>query len=106
MQPSVVTCDECRRLVRTLRAAWRADASAIRTRLARAADSAGRDAAQFAIGWVFSVAKMPDDEMKTLLDAHYPTVSDANRKREAHETASGHSLKGWWVLSHYVRDGD
>lgn len=104
MRPWVSDCAECRRLVRALRTAWRDDARALRTRLEQAADSRGRDARQFAVRWVFSVAEMPDSEMKALLDTHYPKVADANRKREAHETASGHSLDGWWMLSQYIPD--
>jgi len=104
MRPSVFECPECQRLVRSLRSAWRDDARALRTRLEQAADSRGRDARQFAVRWVFSVAEMPDAEMRALLDTHYPKVADANRKREAHETASGHSLEGWWALSQYIAD--
>ena len=106
MRPSVFECGECRRLVRALRTAWRDDARALRTRLEQAADSRGRDARQFAVRWVLSVAAMPDGETKALLDTHYPKVADANRKREAHETASGHSLEGWWMLSQYMPDDE
>ena len=104
MRPSVFSCDECRRLVRALRTAWRDDSRALRTRFSQTAGAAGRDVRQFTVGWIFSVATMPDDEMKALLDTHYPKVADANRKREAHETESGHSLNGWWVLSQYMPD--
>ena len=104
MRPSVFECAQCRRLVHALRTAWRDDARALRTRLEQAADSRGRDARQFAVRWVFSVAEMPDSEMKALLDTHYPKTADANRKREVHEAASGHSLDGWWAFPQYFPD--
>jgi hypothetical protein len=58
----------------------------------------GRNLLQVGVGWVFSVATMPDDEMATLLKSHYPTLTEAERKRAEHESASGHSLKAWWIL--------
>jgi hypothetical protein len=73
-------------------------------RLRDVAVSSGRDLRQFGVGWVFSVATMPDDEMRDLLELHYPKLAEVKRKREDHETASGHSLKGWWMLSHYASD--
>lgn len=53
---------------------------------------------------MFSLAEMPDEEMRVLLDAHYPRVSAARQQSEAHETATGHSLKGWWVALQYSSD--
>jgi hypothetical protein len=100
-QPAGFQCEECGRLARALRIAWRADNRVLRTRLRDVAVSSGRDIRQLGIGWVFSVATMPDEEMRVVLESHYPRVADATRKREAHETASGHSLKGWWMLFHY-----
>jgi hypothetical protein len=73
----------------------------LRTRLRSVAASSGRDFVQFGIRWVCSVAAMPEDEMKVLLRSHYPKFAEANRRREEHEAASGHSLKGWWMLSQY-----
>jgi hypothetical protein len=35
---------------------------------------------------------MPDDEMQTLLESHYPRVAEARRNKEQHETATGHSV--------------
>jgi len=104
--PPYLTCEECRRLVRELRAAQRADRHALRTRLRTVAAASGRDLFQFKVGWVFSIATMADEEMRALLDAHYPNVARANREREAHEAATGHSLSGWWILSQYVPDED
>ena len=99
--PAGFRCKECLRLVRALEAAERADNQALRRRLRSVAATSGRDFFQFGVRWVFSVAAMPDDEMKVLLHSHYPKLAEANRKREAHEAASGHSLKGWWMLSQY-----
>jgi hypothetical protein len=93
--PAEYQCQECLRLARALQAARRADNHALRTRLRSVAASSGRDFVQFGIRWVFSVAAMPEDEMKVLLQSHYPKFAEANRKREEHEAASGHSLKGW-----------
>ena len=99
--PAEFKCAECLRLVRMLEAARRADKQALRTRLRSVAASSDRDFVQFGIGWVFSITAMPEDEMKVLLHSHYPKLAEANRKREEHEAASGHSLKGWWMLSQY-----
>ena len=98
--PAGVQCAECGRLARALRIAWRADNRALRARLCDVAVTSGRDVRQLGMGWVFSVATMPDEEMRVVLESHYPRVAEATRKREAHETASGHCLKGWWMLFH------
>lgn len=63
--------------------------------------ASGRDLLQVGVGWVFSVATMPDDEMATLLELHYPTLAEAERKRAEHERVSGHSLKAWRILPNY-----
>jgi hypothetical protein len=42
--------------------------------------------------------------MRSLLDSHCPRVAEASRQRKAHETASGHSLRGWWMRSQYGLD--
>jgi len=97
-------CAECRRLVRALNTAWKADNHELRTRLRDVAAAAGRDASEFGVGWVFSIAKMPDDEMRALLESHYPQLAEAKRRSEEHETASGHSLKAWWMASSYIAD--
>jgi len=66
------------------------------------AASSDRELHEFGIRWVFSVAGMPDDEMEALLKSHYPTVAGVMRRREEHETATGHSLKGWATLLNYA----
>jgi hypothetical protein len=104
MQPAGRRCEECLRIAQALRAAWRDDARALRTRVQDVAASSGRSVRQFGIGWVMSVAAMPEPEMQLLLASHYPRVADANRNRAHHETSSGHSLAGWRAL--FLYDGD
>ena len=65
---------------------------------------AGCSCRQVGLKWVFSLAAMPDEEMRVLLDAHYPKVTAARQESEEHETATGHSLKGWWAALQYWPD--
>jgi hypothetical protein len=95
-------CDECWRIARALFKATREDRVALRSRLGEVAHASGRDIQQFGVNWVFSVASMPDDEMKALMDAHHPHLAEATRRRIEHEAASGHSLKGWWMAMQYA----
>jgi hypothetical protein len=95
-------CGECRKIVRALYEASRDDRLALRSRLGKVARASGRDIQQFGIDWVFSIAAMPDDEMKALMDAHHPHLAEATRLRLEHEAASGHSLKGWWIALQYA----
>lgn len=90
-------CEECRRIARALRAAWRADRQVLRVKFRDVAASSGRDVRQLGLSWVFSITTMPDDEMRLLLETHYPHVADARRQRDEHEAATGHavSLHGW-----------
>jgi hypothetical protein len=99
--PTRFQCEECRAIARSLQDAWRADNDVLRAKVRNVAVCSGRNVGQFAVDWVFSVATMPDEEMKVLLDSHYPTVIEVDRKREAHEIATGHSLKSWRMLLHY-----
>jgi len=98
----VFQCDECWKIARALREASRDDHLALRGRLRDVARASGRDIKQFGVDWVYSVAAMPDDEMKALLDAHHPHLAEVTRQRLAHEAASGHSLKGWWMAFQYT----
>jgi hypothetical protein len=52
------------------------------------------------VAWVFSVARLPDAELQTVMRAHTPRTGEARRRKSAHETASGHSihLLGWHGL--------
>src|SRR5262245_2879121 len=90
-------CAECQRIAAELRAAFTIDAQEVRRRLLATAESSGRDARKMGTAWVFSVAEMPAQEMRTLLQAHYPTVTDARREQTEHEAATGHSVRlhGW-----------
>ena len=99
-------CEECLRIASALRAAWQTDKRALRDKLQSVAASSGRDPDQLRLGWVSSIAAMPDDEMRTLLDAHYPTVARVNRDRASHEAATGHvvPLHAGWVLAAYGGD--
>ena len=100
--PASFECEECRRLARALQAAWRADNRALSTRLREVAASSGQDLQRFKVNWLMSVASMPDDEMRGLLESHYPEVAKVKRKCEEHETATGHSLKGWRMFLQYA----
>ena len=90
-------CAECERIARELRAAFLIDAHEVKRRLLATAESSGRDARKVGTDWVFSVAQMPSVEMRTLLQAHYPTATEARRQKTEHEAATGHStrLHGW-----------
>ncbi len=102
--PAAWRCDECLRIVRALRVARQADNHALRARLQDVAAVSGRDLREFGIEWVFSIARMPDEEMQVVLESHYPTLSEAMRRREAHEKTTGHRLDGWQTLLHYMPD--
>jgi hypothetical protein len=91
----------------SLQAAWRTDNQTLRSKLSDVAATSGRDFRQLGLRWVFSVAEMPDEEMRTLLESHYPKVAEAKQRREEHEKASGHSLSGWYMFLHYApREAD
>jgi hypothetical protein len=70
------------------------------------AAASGRNIQQLKMGWVFSIANMPDDEMKTVLESHYPEVARVRRLCDEHEGATGHSvlLHGWSSSSLYGDD--
>ena len=96
-------CEECNRIARALREAWRADNRAVRVKVQEVAASSGRDPRQLVVGWVSSLAAMPDTEMTTLLEAHYPEVARAKRQRDQHQAATGHivPLHAGWTLTAY-----
>src|SRR5262249_47735188 len=102
--PPLHHCEECSKIARALRVALQADTRELRTRARDVAVSTGRELRQFSVVSVFSVAAMPDNKLKTSPDSHSPRVAEASRLRDAHETATGHSLKAWWVLSQYGLD--
>ncbi len=85
-------CDECEAIVRELMAARRRDLQEMRARLVGAASSSKRTLAQMRDAWLSSIAKMGDDELETVLKAHYPRVGEVRRRQAEHEAASGHSV--------------
>ena|SRR5579862_6033962 len=103
MTQSGVPCTECSRIATALRDASQSDRRALRGKLRDVAESSYRDVRQLGVGWVFSVAAMPDDEMEALQASHYPHVAQAKRHRAEHERASGHSvsLHAMWTMSLY-----
>lgn len=101
--PPPTTCLECRHIARALQTAWRLDADVLRARLVDVAQASRVDVFEFDIHWVFSLATMPDAEMKSLLESHYPKVREAMQQRSEHERLSGHSVmwQGWWTAPPY-----
>jgi hypothetical protein len=97
--PPSATCPECRHIARTLQTAWRHDSDVLRARLVDVANASGVDVFQFDVHWVFSLAEMPDRDMKSLLDSHYPQVREAMQLRTEHERLTGHSVMWnvWWT---------
>jgi hypothetical protein len=97
LQNQHFACAECERIFRELRAAFLIDAKQVKERLRETAESSGRDVERFRTAWVQSVAKMPEREMRTLLQAHYPSAIEARRQKAEHEAATGHSVRlhGW-----------
>jgi hypothetical protein len=65
--PLTFQCEECGRIARALRDAWRADNRALRAKMQQVAAASGRNVQQLKVGWVFSIANMPDDEMNAVL---------------------------------------
>ena len=96
--PLTFQCEECGRIARELRLAWRADNRELRAKMRNVAAASGRDVHQLKVGWVFSIANMPDDQMSAVPESHYPEVARARRRRDEHEGATGHSVRlhGWW----------
>ena len=101
--PPSFSCKQCQEIARSLQDGWKSDLQALQARVKDVAISSGRDPQRVVLHWVFSMAGMPDDEMQTLLLSHYPRVAEAQRNKEQHETATGHSviLHGQWMLYPY-----
>ena len=102
--PLRLECDECRKIVREMRDSMRADRQALRSRIQDVARTSGCGVREFGVGWVLSVASMPGEEMRGLLKSDDPSLEEATRRRDAHEAATGHSLKGWWMFAQYGWD--
>ena len=101
--PPEFECAQCKDIVRALQDAWKADLQQLHTRLVDVAISSGRDPRSLGIRWIFSIAEMPDDEMQSLLRAHYSRVAEARKTKEQHESTTGHSIvwHGWWKRHPY-----
>jgi hypothetical protein len=87
-------CDDCETFLREFLDARQADLEEMRRRLLEAARSSGREPEEMRDVWLSSIARMPDDELKTVLHAHSPRATEArrNRKKLDHELATGHSV--------------
>jgi hypothetical protein len=73
-------CDECEALLRELLDAHQRDLEAMRKHLLETARSSGREPDEMRDVWLSSIARMPDDEMQTVMQAHYPRTAAARRK--------------------------
>jgi hypothetical protein len=80
----------------------------VQRRLRETAESSGRGVEEMRTAWVLSVAKMPAAEMQTLLQAHYPTATEARSQKAKHEATTGHYvyLHGWRGSLGSPRSGD
>jgi hypothetical protein len=85
-------CEECEALLREWLEARRIDEDEMRRNLLEAARSSGREPEEMRDVWVSSIARMPDDEMQTVMRAHYPRSTAARQKKIDHEVATGHSV--------------
>jgi hypothetical protein len=92
-----MSCEECGAILRELRESFQLDQEEVRRRLRETARSSGRDVDEMRTSWVFSISRMPSDEMRTILQGHYPRATQARRKKTEHEAATGHSvyMHGW-----------
>ncbi len=90
--PRIVDCHECCAILRALLDSFHVDQHEIRRRLQETADASGRELTEMRNAWVASVAKMPPEELRTLMRAHYPRAVEARRKKLEHETLTGHSV--------------
>jgi hypothetical protein len=85
-------CDDCEALLREVLDAREVDLREMRRHLLEAARSSGREPEEMRDVWLSSIARMPDDEMRTVMRAHYPQFAEVRRKKRDHEIATGHSV--------------
>jgi len=85
-------CDECDALVREWLDAREADARDMRDRLFDAARSSGRTLEEMRDAWLVSIARVADDEVPSVMRAHSPRATEAQRRSRDHELATGHSF--------------
>ena len=103
-------CADCERFARELEDALRSDERDIRARFQATARAAGVSTRHFALQWVTSLARMPDDEFETLQSARYPHVADVRRRWEEHAASAGHPTlgSGWrtaFIVDVVMRSG-
>jgi len=85
-------CIECEALVRAWLEARDADAEEMRQRLLDAARSSGRTLEEMRDAWLMSIARVADDEVPSVMRAHSPRATEAQRRSRDHELATGHSF--------------
>jgi hypothetical protein len=69
------------------------DLEEMRKHLLEMARSTGREPEEMRNVWLWSVMKMPDDEMQTMIRAHTPRATEQRRRKKSdHEIATGHSV--------------
>jgi hypothetical protein len=93
--PRDFQCEQCGAIVRELRDAWRAG----RMRFRETWLSSGRDLQDFRKALISLLPEVLDDEVRQaeLLQAHFPDVAEAERRKAEHEALTGHSVHkdGW-----------
>ena len=85
-------CDECDAIVKEMVAARKSDLADMRRHLLEAARSSGRGPQEMRDAWLASIVRMPDEELQTVMRAHYPRSEGVRRRKAEHEAATGHSV--------------
>jgi hypothetical protein len=85
-------CEVCEALAREWLEARQADLDDMRKRLFEAARSSDRDPKTMRDVWLSSIAKMPDEEMRTVMRAYDSRAAAARQKWRDHEAATGHAV--------------
>jgi hypothetical protein len=98
--PHDFKCEECGSILRALLDSFHVDRREMRQRLKETAQASGRGLEEMRNVWRASVSKMPPDEMRTLMRAHFPRAVEARRKKVEHEALTGHSVHvhGWALV--------
>jgi hypothetical protein len=93
--PPSFACPDCESIATEMQNAWKSGLEELRARLEDVAISSGRDPRKIGLGWIFSRAEMPNDELQASLGFHYPRVAETRRRKKAHESTTGHSTFEW-----------
>ena len=95
--PPDFSCAECAVILRALLDEFHADQRQVRARLLETAEASGRTVDEMRTRWINSLGAMPADEQPAMMKAHYPRSVEARRRKNEHETLSGHSVHthGW-----------